>query len=178
MMIMFLVAAALCNGYCPRHLDLLAELAGLKRGSITLLDLETGETHIEVAHGISPREKTRGKYKLGEGVTGKVIETGRPMAIPNIEREPLFLDRTGARSNVDQSKISFICVPIASEGVVIGALSVDRVFQGMGTLQEDMRLLTVISGLIAQKVVLLDQIGKETNRLREENLRLRRNLDK
>jgi Nif-specific regulatory protein len=41
-----------------------------------------------------------------------------------------------------------------------------------------MRLLTVISGLIAQKVVLLDQIGKETKRLREENLRLRRNLDK
>jgi Nif-specific regulatory protein len=161
-----------------RVLDLLAELAGLERGSITLLDLETGETHIEVAHGISPREKTRGKYKMGEGVTGKVIETGRPMTIPNIEKEPLFLDRTGARSNVDKSKISFICVPIASEGVTIGALSVDRVFQGMGTLQEDMRLLTVISGLIAQKVVLLDQIGKETKRLREENLRLRRNLDK
>ena len=161
-----------------RVLDLLAEHAGLERGSITLLEPETGETHIEVAHGISPKEKTKGRYKLGEGVTGKVIETGRPMAIPNIEREPLFLDRTGARSNVDKSKISFICVPIANEGNVIGALSVDRVFQGMGTLQEDMRLLTVISGLIAQKVVLLDRIGKETKKLKEENLRLRRNLDK
>lgn len=159
-------------------LDLLAEHAGLERGSITLLEPDTGETHIEVAHGISPKEKTRGRYKLGEGVTGKVIETGRPMAIPNIEREPLFLDRTGARSNVDKSKISFICVPISNEGNVIGALSVDRVFQGMGTLQEDTRLLTVISGLIAQKVALLDRIGKETKKLRDENLRLRRNLDK
>ena len=89
-------------------LDLLSEHLGMKRGSITLLNPETKQIHIEVAHGISSSARSRGRYKLGEGITGKVIESGRPMAVPKIDDEPLFLDRTGARSKIDKSRISFI----------------------------------------------------------------------
>jgi Nif-specific regulatory protein len=159
-------------------LDLMASRLDMHRGSITLLDPRTSEIHIEVAHGISPKEKTRGRYKMGEGVTGRVIETGRPMAIPHIDDTPLFLDRTGARKGIDKSNISFICVPIKDEGKTIGALSVDRVFKGEGPLEEDLRLLTVIGGLIAKKVAVLDRINQEREQLSEENLRLRRELNK
>ena len=72
-------------------LDLLSDHLGMNRSSITLLNPDTSEIHIEVAHGISNSEKKRGRYKLGEGVTGRVIETGRPMAVPHIDAEPLFL---------------------------------------------------------------------------------------
>ncbi|OPX34567.1 MAG: hypothetical protein B1H11_10680, partial [Desulfobacteraceae bacterium 4484_190.1] len=54
-------------------LSLVAEHLGMKRGSISILNRHTGEIHIEVAHGISSVEKSRGKYKLGEGITGLVI---------------------------------------------------------------------------------------------------------
>jgi Nif-specific regulatory protein len=159
-------------------LDLLAEHLGMNRGSITLLNPDTSEIQIEVAHGISPAAKTRGRYKLGEGITGRVIESGRPMAVPNIDTEPLFLDRTGARSQTDRSKISFICVPIKEGQRIIGALSVDRIFEGSFPLDEDVRLLTIISSLIGQKVALLEKIKREKDQLREENLRLRRELSK
>ncbi len=159
-------------------LDLLSEHLGMGRGSITLLNPETSEIHVEVAHGISSIEKTRGRYKLGEGVTGRVIESGRPMAIPHINEEPLFLDRMGARSRMDKSKISFICVPIKEGGRVVGALSVDRASESASCLDEDVQFLTVISSLIAQKVSLLDKINRERDKLREENIRLRRELDK
>ena len=79
-------------------LDLLSEHLGMNRGSITLLNPNSSEIHIEVARDISHREKTRGRYKLGEGITGRVIESGRPMAVPVIDEEPLFLDKTKARS--------------------------------------------------------------------------------
>jgi Nif-specific regulatory protein len=159
-------------------LDLLSEYLGMKRGSITLLNLDTSEIHIEVAHGISSTAKTKGRYKLGEGITGRVIEFGRPMAVPQIDEEPLFLDRTGARSRVNKSKISFICVPIKEGQRVVGALSADRVFEGSSPLEEDVRLLTIIAGLIAQKVALLEKINRERDQLREENLRLRKELGK
>jgi len=159
-------------------LNLLSEHLGMKRGSIALLNRETSEIHIEVAHGISSVEKTRGRYKLGEGVTGRVIESGRPMAVPKIDSEPLFLDRTKARSQIDKSKISFVCVPIKENGKVIGALSVDRVFKGSSPLAEDMRLLTVISSLIAQKASMLERIRREQEQLRDENIRLRKELNK
>lgn len=159
-------------------LDLLADNLGMNRSSITLLNPETSEIHIEVAHGISSAEKTRGRYKLGEGITGRVVQSGRPMAIPHINEEPLFLDRTRARSRIDKSKISFMCVPIKEGKRIIGALSADRSSEEAYSLDEDVRLLTVISSLIAQKVALLESINREQDQLREENVRLKRELNK
>lgn len=159
-------------------LDLLSEHLGMNRGSITLLNPETSEIYIDVAHGLSPMEKRKGQYKLGEGITGRVIESGRPMAIPHIDRDPLFLDRTRARSQLDKSKISFICVPIKEGQRVIGALSVDRVFEASYPLEEDVRILTIISGLIARKVGLLEEINREKAQLDQENLRLRKELSR
>ncbi len=161
-----------------RVLDILSDQLGMTRSSITLLNPETAEIYIELAHGITASAKSRGRYKLGEGVTGRVIETGRPMAIPHVSDEPLFLDRTGARSGIDKSKISFVCVPIKESRNVIGALSVDRSADGERPLTEDVRLLTVISSLIAQKASLLEKINREQEQLREENIRLRKELNK
>jgi Nif-specific regulatory protein len=158
-------------------LDLLSEHLGMNRGSITLLNPKTSEIHIEVAHGMSATEKTRGRYKLGEGITGRVIKTGRPMAVPHIDDEPLFLDKTRARSRIDKSKISFICVPIKDGKRVIGALSADRFFEGTSPLEEDIRLLIIISSLIAQKTVLLEKINREKDQLKEENIRLKKELN-
>ena len=159
-------------------LDILADNLGMNRSSITLLNPETSEIHIEVAHGISSAEKTRGRYKLGEGITGRVVASGRPMAIPQINEEPLFLDRTRARSRIDKSKISFLCVPIKEGRRIIGALSADRSSEEVYSLDEDVRLFTVISSLIAQKVALLESINREQDQLREENVRLKRELNK
>jgi Nif-specific regulatory protein len=159
-------------------LDLLAEHLGMNRGSISLLNPDTSEIHIEVAHGISSAAKTKGRYKLGEGVTGRVIETGRPMAIPRLTDEPLFLDRTGARSKIDKSKIAFICVPIKDGGRIIGSLSVDRLFEDEPSVNEDVRVLSIISSLIAQKVVLLEEINLEKEQLNIENIRLKKELSK
>ncbi|MBN2060498.1 MAG: GAF domain-containing protein, partial [Deltaproteobacteria bacterium] len=159
-------------------LDLLAKHLGMNRGSITLLNPQTSEIHIEVAHGISNVAKTRGRYKLGEGITGRVIESGRPMAVPILNAEPLFLDRTGARSRIDKSKIAFICVPIKEGRRVIGALSVDRLFEDVSYPDEDVRLLIIISSLIADKVALLEKINLERDKLNKENIRLKKELGK
>jgi len=159
-------------------LDLLAQHLGMERNSITLLNPKTSEIYIEVAYGISSRAKTRGRYKLGEGITGRVIASGRPMVIPRIDDEPLFLDKTRSRGKIDKSKVAFICVPVQEGKRVIGALSGDRPTEGSTDLEEDVRLLTIISSLIAQKAALLEKINRQQDQLREENTRLRKELNK
>jgi len=161
-----------------RVLEILSDHLGMNRGSITLLNPDTSEIHIEVAHGISAAAKDRGRYRLGEGITGKVIQSGRPIAVPDIEAEPLFLARTGARRRPEKGKTSFICVPITEGRRVIGALSVDRVHDEKKPLDEEERFLTIISSLIAQKVLLLERIEREKEELNKENLRLRKELGK
>ncbi|UCD57390.1 MAG: GAF domain-containing protein [Candidatus Hydrogenedentota bacterium] len=133
-------------------MEILASRFGMERGTLTLLDPRTKELIIRVAHGLSEDEMRRGKYRIGEGITGKVVETGGPVIVPSIGREPLFLDRTGARRNIDRDKIAFLCVPLKLENEVIGVLSVDEVRSGDDTLEGDMRLLTIIASIIAQAV--------------------------
>ena len=157
-------------------LELMANHMGMMRGTITLLNRQTGQIMIEAAHGLSAKQRERGRYQLGEGVTGQVVQSGRPMVVEHIGDEPHFLDRTGARSMLDKSDISFICVPIKLGNEVIGALSADRLFQDSISLEEDVRLLSVIASMIAQAVRLRQEVAEEQQRLREENVRLQETL--
>ena len=151
---------------------------GMSRGFITLLNRQTGEISIKAAHGLSKAQKERGKYKIGEGVVGKVVETARPMIVPRISDEPLFLDRTGARKNLPKKDISFICVPIRNQGEIIGTLSADKVFNESISLKEDLRLLTIIASMIAQAICILQQEEEERQRAVEKKERLDRRISK
>jgi Nif-specific regulatory protein len=157
-------------------LRLTAEHMDMLRGTITLLNRKTGEIIIEAAYGLSDHQQKRGKYRLGEGIIGKVVQTGRPMIIPNISEEPQFLDKTGAREDLHKRDISFICVPIKIGKDIIGTLSTDRLFAEDISLDEDVRLLTIIASMIAQAVKLRRSIQEERQRLLDENTRLQEEL--
>jgi Nif-specific regulatory protein len=154
----------------------IADKMQLHRGTITLLNRTTGELNIEASYGLSDVQQKRGKYRLGEGVTGKVVQTGHPIIIPNINEEPSFLNRTGARGSNQKSDISFICIPIKTGKEVIGTLSVDRYTSQDTNLDDDVRLLTIIGSMIAQAVKLRQEMQEEQERLKEENLRLQAKL--
>jgi Nif-specific regulatory protein len=154
-------------------LEQLADSMDMNYGTLTLLNRKTGDILIEAAHGLSPQQARKGRYKLGEGVTGKVILTGEAIIIPRKSESPLILDKTQRGKRADTS---FVCVPIKVGQEVVGALSVDRLFQAEVDLKEDVRLLTIISSMIAQAVKLRRAAQEERDKLEEENQRLRQEL--
>jgi Nif-specific regulatory protein len=157
-------------------LDILSSSMNMVRGTITLLDPLRNEIHIEVAHGITRSAIERVRYKLGEGVTGRVIETGKAVAIPRISEEPRFLDRTASRRRTGDRELSFFCVPIKKGNQVIGALSVDRPYEEDYSLDDGRRLLSVVATMVASHVIKLETIRVENERLRDENRRLQTEL--
>jgi Nif-specific regulatory protein len=159
-----------------RVLDILSSSMDMVRGTITLLDPVRNEIRIEVAHGITRSAIERVRYKLGEGVTGQVIETGKAVAIPRISEEPRFLDRTASRKRQHTREISFFCVPIKKGNQVIGALSVDRPYDDTYAMDDGKRLLSVIATMIASHVIKLETVRLENERLRDENRRLQGEL--
>ncbi|MFB0532505.1 MAG: sigma 54-interacting transcriptional regulator, partial [Desulfatiglandales bacterium] len=159
-------------------LEILSNSMGMVRGTVTILNPLRNEISIEVAHGMSRVAMERGKYQVGEGVTGRVIETGKPFLVPKISQEPLFLNRTATRRVVRDQELSFVCVPVKKGDQVVGALSVDRAFDEFYSLEEGERLLSIIATMIAQHVINLESIQLEREQLREENRRLRDELSK
>ena len=159
-------------------MEILARTKDMNSGTVTIVNPTTGELEIEVAHGISAEARRRGRYKIGEGITGKVVVTGEPILVPQIGEEPLFLNRTRTRGDERKKKSSFLCVPIKIGSQCIGALSIDREYQeNFGVQSErDLRFLTVVSGLIAQTVQRVQAVNEEKEVLRRENTQLRREL--
>ncbi len=158
-------------------LAILEKHAGMNRGMISILKPGNTELAVDVAHGLTEEEKRRGTYRLGEGITGKVVAHGKPMVIPKLSAETEFLDRTGAREKVRKEDLSFLCVPIKAEQATIGALSVDHfALQGENTLDEALRLLETVADLIAQVVRARRREAQKISKLEEENQRLRQSL--
>lgn len=161
-----------------RVLDVLHKEMGMERGTMTLLDSETKELFIKVAHKLGKEEIDRGRYLIGEGITGKVVAAGEPIAVPNVGNEPLFLNRTKARGDIKKSTLSFICVPIKLDQKTVGALSVDRLFKDHISLEEDVRLLTVISSMLTQLIRNHLKRQEEKEKLLKENTLLKDQLKK
>ena len=158
-------------------LDILSNSMEMVRGAISILNPLRDEISIEVAHGISKVAMGKGKYKLGEGITGQVIQSGKAVAIPKISEEPQFLNRTASRKSKQNQEISFICVPIKKGNHVIGAISVDKPFDPSYPLEKGKKLLSVIATMIARHVINLETIRLEKEKLREENKRLKNELE-
>ncbi|MBP7494798.1 MAG: nif-specific transcriptional activator NifA [Spirochaetales bacterium] len=157
-------------------LDTMASRLKMLRGTITILNRTSGEIFIEAAYGLTSSQIVKGRYRLGEGITGRVIQTGVPMIVPKVSEEPLFLNKTGARKNLRKSDISFICVPIKLGNETLGAISVDKLFRENVSYEEDVRLLSIIASMIAQAIRLRQSLDEEREELRAENIRLKAEL--
>ncbi|MGD2268974.1 MAG: sigma 54-interacting transcriptional regulator [Desulfobacterales bacterium] len=158
-------------------LDILSSTLNMVRGTVTILDPLRNEISIIVAHGLPQSAMARVKYKLGEGITGRVIQSGKGVAVPRISEEPLFLDRTATRKTQAFQELSFICVPIKKGRQVIGALSVDRPYDESYNLKNGQKLLSVVATMVARHVINLETIRLEKEKLRDENRRLRKELE-
>jgi Nif-specific regulatory protein len=159
-----------------RSMSILAAYMGLKNGTVTIFNPLSGQLAIEVAHDMTAEARRRGVYKVGEGITGRVVASGRPMIVPDINEEPMFLNRTRSRGSVASKLTSFLCVPIRYDKNIIGTLSVDCEYREGGNFEEEIRLLTVLSGLFAQTVTRIQAVNEERDKLRHENSKLKLEL--
>lgn len=161
-----------------KSMSLLSDMKRMENGTVTIVNPLTGKLEIEVAPSLTAEGRKRGKYKIGEGITGRVVSTGEPIIVPHIADEPLFLNRTRSRGDIKDQKRSFLCVPVKDGNQVIGALSVDRNYEeGIGEqANTDLQFLTVLSGLIAQTTTRIQLVTREKEELHTENLKLKREL--
>ncbi len=148
----------------------------LERGAIALLDPESETISIKVAHGLSDASRKQIIYKMGEGITGLVVQTGKEVVVPDISRDPRFLAKTGQRQRTKGQKVAFVCVPIKLEGKTIGAISVDRKVRPADDFEAYICLLEVLATMVAQAVKLNKLVESDRRQLRTENERLLREL--
>src|SRR5262249_60221495 len=72
--------------------EVLEESHGLISGMVALRDETAGDLAVEAATGVPGARDAR--YRVGEGITGRAVQSGQPVAAPKAGREPLFRNPT------------------------------------------------------------------------------------
>lgn len=157
-------------------LKMVVQYLDAERSFLSIFNRENEKIYIESAFGLSTSQQARGKYELGEGIVGKVVEMSRPVVIDKISKSTLFLNKTKQDLNKEGDELSFICVPIIDNGKVTGTLSVVRVYNPHITLNEDIRLLTIIGSMIVRVVSDRQERLEELEVLKQKNIELESKL--
>jgi Nif-specific regulatory protein len=102
-----------------------------------------------------------------------------PLVVQNIATHPLFDPADVATlSSDDGATVSFIGGPIRADGKVVGALTIDRIWDGqsMFRFDSDVRFLAMLANLVGQTIKLHRVIARDRERLMAESHRLQKEL--
>ncbi len=159
----------------------LSETTPLRRGVLTIVNRESGELMVEEMQDRphADHSDTTMREKLGEGFLGRVVTTGEPLVLGELNNVPeddwsalerkLFAE---ARANGE----SLVAVPIRHGSEVLGTLSFTRSLAGELVLTIDARFLMLVAGQVGLAVRFRQMAKERIDNLREENERLQQQI--
>jgi Nif-specific regulatory protein len=156
-------------------LQIMEKHMGVVRGTVSLCDRQAGTVYIHESFGLTEEEEARGIYRFGEGITGKVVESGQAMVVPRIGDDKDFLNMTRTHTEQDND-LSFLCVPIKRGNKVLGTISAERMYDNDILLKLDTELMGIVASMMAQAVELYLIENVEKVSLLNENRRLQNAL--
>ena len=136
------------------------EVTGMEAGEVFLLDENTGDLHLVIHVGAGSQAfHTIARFEIGQGIPGKVAESGIPRTTTQLSADAEFL----RKEVIEAGFQTYACLPIRRKGAVIGT---------MGLASRKMRTFS------SRDLSLLEAIGHqvgtaiENSRLYEEIERL------
>jgi Nif-specific regulatory protein len=154
----------------------IAATMGLQRGTVTIVNRDTAEITVDQSAG--PEGDGDLCARAFKPLLAKVVESGEPLVIRDVTRNEYFPEHLLQKrsKNEDGTVISFLCVPIRTGQQSIGTLSVERFTRPGDTFEHDLRMLTIISTVIAQAVSVRQSALERITALHRENERLQEQI--
>lgn len=154
-------------------LRLLADRLSLTKGRVLQKDFTDGHLHVSYAHGLSRSEIEQAVYAVGEGLTGRIFQTGRSVIVSESGQAVDYDAKASARPLVGKD-IAYIAVPIVWNDGVVGVLAAQSPPKSAEALSSSHYVLQVMAALIGQVLCIHRMVAAQIRQLRRENERLRR----
>jgi GAF domain-containing protein len=138
--------------------DRATELMGASSGSVILIDKESGVLRIEAERGLGEAVKEAMRLPVGRGITGWVAEQGRPVLVPDVHKDPRYVE---ANPKVQ----SEMAVPIKWGNEVVGVLNLDH-YEAEAFAEEDLELLAAFGNAAAVALKNAHILGEEGGKAR------------
>ncbi len=99
------------------------------------------------------------RIRIGDGVTGKVAQTGRPIIIDDLSKEPSYIPDL-------EPALSEICVPMIIDNKVVGVIDSEETRAGVFT-ERHLDVLSTIAAMASGKLKLIREAEQAQLRNRE-----------
>jgi putative nucleotidyltransferase with HDIG domain len=119
------------------------EFMEAEASSIFLIDEERGDLYFHLARGERADKVKQLRLKVGEGVAGWVVQTKKPLIVPDVTRDARFNPRIDALSGFHTRSI--LCVPLTSKGYLVGVVQVLNRKSGVGFSHQDQDMLVMLA---------------------------------
>ena len=129
-------------------------------GSVMLIDTQSQVLEIKVARGLRKDAIKNVRLKIGEGVTGRVAQTGKPVLLNDVGNIDYYVR---IRSDLKAE----LAVPLILNQEVIGVLSVDSNHHNAFS-DEDLMLLQISASMVVQilkKEKIIDELKRKVAQL-------------
>ena len=156
-------------------LRILHDTYAILSGSVLLFDekVQTLKPVASVGYGDDVGQV---RYRKGEGLTGQIAESGKPIVVPRISQEPLFLNRMGSRNTDQESEQTFIGVPIQLDQEILGVLIAIFPYDARRNIDTAREFLALVASILLQPIRLERSLEQERRTLLDENVVLKQKL--
>jgi response regulator RpfG family c-di-GMP phosphodiesterase len=125
------------------------------RGSLMLLDEEKQELRIVASSGLDKEIVMKTKIKVGEGISGKVLQDEKPVLISSVDEHSVYSGL--AHGYPDKSFISMpmevdekmLIFPLRRKKKVIGVMNINKKISGGAFTGSDLQILSVLASQAA-----------------------------
>jgi len=156
-------------------LQILENSFNIRSGAVFLYDDDENELTLGASIGYRA-DVMKTSYKIGEGLTGRIVETGKPIIVPQVSKEPMFLNRMSSWNPDEDKEQTFIGVPITLDYKTLGVLIVNMSYSPKRDYENTLQFLTLVSSALLQPIRARKVIIEERQRLTNENVVLKQKL--
>ncbi len=156
----------------------LQDFMGLGRGTITIINRDTGDFLLSEAVGMPRGLRPSAYLELITPQLKRTVDKREPVIVADLVHWAEEFDADPdviAKLGLDHS-VSLLCVPLKIEDTVSGILSIERQRDTQIGWEADLRLLSMIASIIAQAARVRQDAAEQIQSLREENDRLQERI--
>jgi GAF domain-containing protein len=147
-------------------MDLAAKTTNAEASSLFLVDENTNELYIPIAHGSKKKEIKQVRIPIDKGIVGFVIKTNKPLLIQDVENDQRFYQEADKITNFKTKNI--IAAPLTAKDKIIGAVEVINKKNDDFFNQNDVTLLCALANQAAiciENVRLYEDVIKEKKKI-------------
>jgi len=147
----------------------------IKSGAIFLTNEDNQSLSMAASIGYR-KNVAKTEYVYGEGLTGRVAETAKPVIIPQVSKEPLFLNRMSSWEPRKDREQTFIGIPITLDYRTLGVLIVNLIYRSHREYDADKKFLLLVASALLQPIRVKHVIEQERQKLMDQNVLLKQKL--